>query len=203
MIWEACGPKACRWNAPRLILFLASLRERVAMAQFRKQSTWFRVLFFKDVKCFCFLSLQTFLIQIASAILTLGDLDWTCELHWIVTFSFVDPCISSSKICVGWMLWLRMPQILRKGSTLGSHTSDPHSSTFWNWWHSDSCLPTNWHSDRRSPRSLHFSWPYHTWPVWNAWWSSGAHLRPVVQRHGAGFDSTAKTPLPCRLLGKQ
>lgn len=42
MTWEACGPKACRWNAPRLILFLASLRERVAMAQFRKQSTWFR-----------------------------------------------------------------------------------------------------------------------------------------------------------------
>lgn len=166
MTWEACGPKACRWNAPRLILFLASLRERVAMAQFRKQSTWLWVLCSSNMESasVCWASKLFWCYLGCLCNLNTWRLGLKRELLWIVTFSSgFGPCISSLKICssdasdasassdstnppqIGFFRW-------------GSHTSGPDSSTFWNWWHSDSCLAYRHElvADRRSLGS----WPH-------------------------------------------
>ena len=191
MTWEACGPKACRWNAPRLILFLASLRERVAMAQFRNQSTWFRAL--------CSSKMESASVVCWASKLLWCYLGCVCNLNtwrlglkvWTTLncYIFFRPWSMHLKLenlefgCIGYFGFFGFHKSAQRW---GSHTCGPDSSTFWNWWHSDSCLSQQIDIQIRRSLADHFSWPQ-TWPVSNAWWSSGAHLRPVLQWHGAGF----------------
>ena len=164
MTWEACGPKACRWNAPRLILFLASLRERVAMAQFRNQSTWFRAL--------CSSKMESASVVCWASKLLWCYLGCVCNLNtwrlglksvnYFELLHFLQALVHASqagKFGVRMHRILRLLRIPQIGSTLGSHTCGPDSSTFWNWWHSDSCLSQQIDIQIRRSLADHFSWP--------------------------------------------